>query len=346
MGQSLTDKLMNKISDSWKIRELFSNLLYTEKASHSVNGHGLEFKPSPYGQNEVSRNTDRPALFLTSQFRTGSTFLWQLMNAIDQATCYYEPLNARVWVEEAGERNRVDPTHKGVKDYAEHYLGLTHLASYHSRDWSYKNLWMDEFSADWGMKNYIDGLIEATDGFPVLQFNRVDFRLKWLRQQFPKAKIVHLIRSPRDQWISSLYGQDIDHETTIGEFAPFDKFYLLPQVKDLREVFPVLNISESEPAYCLFYLLWRLSCLHGTQHADLTIQYENLIEDVGPSIETIMSLIDRGDLRYDKRMAESLIAKPSTEKWKKFASPQWFDQKESAIEKILSSYLGSEIKDF
>ena len=34
----------------------------------------------------------------------------------------------------------------------------------------------------------------------LLKDNRFQFRLGWLRAQFPSAKVVHIYRRPEDQW--------------------------------------------------------------------------------------------------------------------------------------------------
>ena len=61
---------------------------------------------------------------------------------------------------------------------------------------------MDERSHDQRLFHYIDQLIRRAAGRPVLQFNRVDLRLPWLRAHFSDATIVHLYRHPREQWMS------------------------------------------------------------------------------------------------------------------------------------------------
>ena len=47
------------------------------------------------------------------------------------------------------------------------------------------------------MKQYVQLLIEKASARPVLQFNRVDFRLPWFRHHFPHATIVHFYRHPK-----------------------------------------------------------------------------------------------------------------------------------------------------
>ena len=362
---AMNDRLVQFLARSWKVRELYSRLAQTQAHSHIRRNPGLTFSPSPYAAERADDTNEsksplytahgafsRPALFLTSRFRTGSTFLWQLMNAIDGVTCYYEPLNARVWVKEAEEPRaasgagaRVDPSHKGVQNYAAQYAGLSHLAAHHSAEWSTHNLWMDAQSFDWPMRRYLAGLIDAVPGYPVLQFNRVDFRLRWLRCQFPAAKIVHLIRNPRAQWHSSLFGQKLAHDITVADFDPFDRFYLGHWTRDLAGVFPILNAPPDLPAYGLFYLLWRLSDLHGRAEADLTIRYEDLLGDITSTLDEILALMNsapagpQSALSYDADTMRAMIAPPEREKWKDIASEDWFTAIETEMDDALRALL-------
>ena len=340
----MADRILNILARSWKLRRLYTMLSQAHTRSVLQPAANIAYAPSPYKTQEDKGADARPALFITSRFRTGSTFLWQLMNAVDGATCYYEPLNERVWVDEADEKasppkRAVDPTHKGVSDYAAQYAGLSSLSIYHTPDWTSRQLWMDEQSHDWAMRDYLTGLIAGTDKYPVLQFNRVDFRLRWLRRHFPAAKILHLIRTPRAQWMSTLHGQNVPREATVADFKPYDNFYLLDWAEDLSGVFPILRTPETMPAYGLFYLIWRLSFLHGSQEADLTIRYEDLIADVTGQMEKILSLTGRHDLSFYPEGLEAMIVPASDEKWKAFASDEWFTAIEAFADKALKSYL-------
>ena len=92
------------------------------------------------------------------------------------------------------------------------------------------------------MERYIEILVEAAKGRPVLQFNRADLRLPWLKARFPGARILHIFRHPRDQWCSSLMDiRRFPKEMKLCDFAPFDRFYLLSWGRDLRRYFPFLD---------------------------------------------------------------------------------------------------------
>jgi hypothetical protein len=162
---------------------------------------------APYlelGTPSVRRQLAAPPVFITARFRSGSTLLWNIFRNVERCTAYYEPLNERRWFDPAARGNRVDATHVGVSDYWREYEGLSNLATLYQAHWIERHLFMGPQFWDPNLFKYIRTLIDAAPHQAVLQFNRVDFRLPWLRRTFPEARVVHLYRHPRDQWCSSL----------------------------------------------------------------------------------------------------------------------------------------------
>lgn len=157
----------------------------------------LENFESPYGPAELapppSASYERAApIFITARFRTGSTLLWNLFRNMSGVTAYYEPFNERRWFDPRSRGARVDATHLGVGDYWAEYQGLPELANHYSEEWTRRHLFMPRNAWNPGMQRYIETLIGRASGRAVLQFNRVDLRLPWLRARFPQAKILHL----------------------------------------------------------------------------------------------------------------------------------------------------------
>ncbi|MEP0496173.1 MAG: sulfotransferase, partial [Paraglaciecola sp.] len=157
---------------------------------------------SPYCQHSSDQlkspsNRD-DIVFITSRFRSGSTLLWNLFRQTPGCTSYYEPFNERQWFNPALRGNTVDSSHRGVADYSAEYNGLNELTQFYNEDWIRKQLLMTEDSWNPGMKSYIESIVSSAKGRPILQFNRIDFRLPWLKKHFPNAKIIHLHRHPRD----------------------------------------------------------------------------------------------------------------------------------------------------
>src|SRR5262249_51397356 len=150
-------------------------------------------------------------------------------------TAYYEPLNERRWFDPRARGDRTDPSHRKVSDYWREYDGLEVLGRFYKESWISRDLLMDEGFYDEELRSYVDTLIDRAPGRPVLQFNRIDFRLPWFRRHYPRAKLVHIYRHPRDQWCSSLMGDGdrVGRDATMADFAPHDRFYLRMWAADL-----------------------------------------------------------------------------------------------------------------
>ena len=201
---------------------------------------------------QVSPVSARDVVIISSRFRSGSTLLWNIMRAQSDVTAYYEPFNERRWFDSVARGSRVDSTHLNVDDYWREYDGLSELGEHYREEWIDHDLYMDENFWDGAMKRYIEILIERSSGLPVLQFNRVDFRLQWLRRNFPGAKLIHLYRHPRDQWCSMLMDIGCYPRDSIESFEQHDKFYLLSWATDLKYHFPFLADPGLHP-YQLHY---------------------------------------------------------------------------------------------
>lgn len=157
------------------------------------------------GSQPVSRKEQgEGCIFLTARFRSGSTLLWNVLRHVEGMWAYYEPFNRRPWLEPDRAKER-DPSHLHVSGgYWDEYQGLEDLRQHYREDWTRYRLYMDASAWDEDMLTYLRSLIARAQGRPFLQFNRLDFRLPWVKHWFPFARIVHLCRHPRDQWLSTL----------------------------------------------------------------------------------------------------------------------------------------------
>jgi hypothetical protein len=279
----------------------------------------------------------RGAIFITARFRSGSTLLWNLFRNVKGFTAYYEPLNERQWFDPAIRGNRLDATHRGVTDYWREYEGLEILGNYYREHWISQNLLMNADFWEPDLKRYVDLLIERAAGRPVLQFNRIDFRLPWFRQHFSQARIVHLFRHPRDQWCSSLL--DLGRFPANGrmaEFAAHDGFYLLMWARNLNYHFPFLDEKSVRHPYQLFYYLWKLSYIYGRAFADCSLAYEDLVAAPRDQLAALFSALDVRDYNLDRLV--NLVDQPSLGRWKEYASDSWFRDHESACEAVLAEF--------
>jgi len=292
--------------------------------------------PADYALGTPNEATAVAPIFVTARFRSGSTLVWNLFRQLHGCTAYYEPLNERRWFLPSSEGKRTDATHLGVRDYGTEYRGMNDLDGLFHRDWTFRNLYMDETSVDWHLYQYIDQLIRRAPALPVLQFNRVDFRLRWLRAWFPRARILHLYRNPRDQWVSTLRGNsNIDTRSRLADFEAADRFYLLPWWDNLRGVFPCLDIDPDWHPYCAHYLLWRLSWLHGREHAEVSVAYETLVENFADTFGAIAAKLELPVI--DSAALAGVIQGDHSPRWPRFADAEWFSEQEARCETLLAA---------
>jgi Sulfotransferase family len=306
---------------------------------------GYEFieKP-PYveleqsGANEICK-VQKQVVFITGRFRSGSTLLWNVFRHVEGCTAYYEPFNERRWFDAAARGPLVDTSHRGVSDYWREYEGLKILGQFYDEDWTRRDLLMDERSWNPQMKRFLVLLVEQAAGRPVLKFNRLDFRLPWVRRYFPSAKIVHIYRHPRDQWCSTFLRKSPFPPTAgMGGYDQHDEFYLLTWARDLRLHFPFLDEREVEHPYQIFYYLWKLSYLFGKMFSDISVRFEDLIADPSRELAILFGAIDMAPSNM-KQLCD-LCEKPRVGRWSEYANNEWFVHHELRCESVLAEFLG------
>jgi hypothetical protein len=336
-------RLLRKISSTDEAREIWSSTLKGQLAWQprlSI-GNGVVMS-SPYEDLGMSDYATRTAqrsdiIFITSRFRSGSTLLWNLFRNMPDVTAYYEPFNERRWFDPRMRGDRVDPTHAKVDEYWREYEKLEILGEYYCDEWIERNLYMD--ASFWApkMKRYVELMIEKAPGRPVLQFNRIDFRLPWFRRNFPHAIILYLYRHPRDQWCSTLVEPHcVSRNESMKEFAIHDRFYLRMWGRDLKYHFPFLHESFIGHPYQLFYYIWKLSYLFGRTFADYSIAFENILADPDEQLKRLLQA--SRVQRFDINRLKSLIERPKVGKWKNYADEKWFRRHESICETTLDDF--------
>lgn len=337
-------KLVDYLASSHYARETLWQTgrdMFVQARPGSVERIALASMPSQYRQTTPQRevrSADTQPIFITARFRSGSTFLWQLFRNIDGITCNYEPLNEAEWMAKDSDATQVDATHLGVDDYRLEYAGLEDLAEHFDPAWAFQQLYMDETHHNPKLEYYISQLINRTPGRTVLQFNRVDFRLPWLRAHFPQARILHLYRHPREQWMSIIgKGAAVRPDDRIkpGQIDSLDGFYTLEWARDLRHVFPFLE-PAGRHLYELHYLLWRLSYSLGRAYGDVSISYEDLIGNFEQVAGEMFHAV--GIQHADIDQLAKLNHGTQKTRWPDYASDSWFNDMEAQCDHALEAF--------
>lgn len=276
---------------------------------------------------------EKSPIFITARFRSGSTFLWNLFRSLPGVTAYYEPLNENRWFLKEGAGGQVDSTHLGVSDYRREYKGIADLDGMFRDSWAFRELYMDQMHYDPALYRYLVLLIEHAEGRPVLQFNRADFRLPWLKANFPRAQIIHLYRNPRETWMS-LLGKGGTQVPLKGEWRPDhyqDLFYTFEWASDLKRVFPFLDPEPDRHPYAIHYHLWRLSYSFGVHYADCTLGYEDLVEDFAGQLPRLLDQVGirEVDIERLQRMNKGRVRN----RWQDYAEADWFEEIERNCER-------------
>ncbi|GAB5415416.1 MAG: hypothetical protein Cons2KO_30190 [Congregibacter sp.] len=255
-------------------------------------------------------------------------------------TAYYEPFNERKWFDPQHRGNHVDDTHRGVSDYWREYEGLQAVDELYRESWISESLYMDVRSHDPSMRSYLQKLIDSAEGTAVLQFNRVDFRLGWLRRHFPNVPIIHLYRHPREQWLSFLKDKKLMNAQSV-ERSYRDAFYLDVWCRDLARVFPFLSIEETPHTYRRFYYLWKLSWLFGQRYASASLSFEDLITAPMETLQAVLADIGWTS-PVDPRVLTAEISAPELRRWPTYADDSWFREHEEMCESVLQGWLPRE----
>jgi len=284
-------------------------------------------------------STGTHPVFVTARFRSGSTYLWNMFHLLGRYTAYYEPLHERRWFDPAARAIPADETHIETAPYHTNYEGLESLAELYDERWTSRRLYMDARATDRRLEAYIQTLIDHAVRQPVLQFNRVDYRLAWLRRYFPQARILHLYRSPREQWMSSLRGETVPADMTLADVDSMDLFYLKRWWRSLRYVFPGLQACRKEHPYRAFYFLWRWSYLMGLQGADVPIAYEDLAQAPQRVMREALAALALPTDGLDWERIEGMTRYRVDPRWPTFASAEWFEEIEGACDQIVEHAL-------
>ena len=272
------------------------------------------------------------ALFITGRFRSGTTLLWNIFRNIESCCAYYEPCHDLL-LSHIRHHSPLTVGHIGVQSYWDEYLPiLDKLKEFHRIEFGVTRLLLEENSPFEELAGYIRFLNTSIDNrLPVLQFNRMDFRLPWLKQQFPQAKIIHLFRNPRDQWFSMV--RELPQDCWSNPLLNTD-YELMTWSCALGFVFPFLFSSQIKTSYHRHYLLWKLSKQMGVRLSDISIDFDR--EVLARPAETIDRILATAEIEdADIASLKALIASPKTGAYKTYRERSWFESAEIECDAIL-----------
>jgi len=272
--------------------------------------------------------------FLCGRFRSGSTFLWNIYRQVPEVTAYYEPLHEQLlqYI-----RTGVTPQakHFFVDEYFREFLSLEELKQIHYPDFGVTRLYLESQDSFPRLKIYLEYLIlhGGIGKKVIIKENRLDLRIRWLRQNFPSARVLYLFRSPRDEWISMTTDCPFD----VGNDIESNPYLITTWARDLSWNFPFLASQNIHHLYQRHYFLWKLSYLMGIRQADFSIRYEDILATPDKKIADLLRFAGLDvDTNLDKCL--SLVVQRPTDVWKKYASGAWFDELEQECEHILDAY--------
>jgi len=301
-------------------------------------------------------DTEKACIFITARYRTGSSYLYSLFSSLKNTVAFLEPLHPNLldiidkdknW----HETHKLIASHTFKSKYFNEYksLDVSCLSSLYKDYFSYRKILASASDGYDELKDYLGFILASVpEKLKVLQFNRVDYRLGWLKFNFPQALIVNLRRNPRDIYASyvnsHLKRKGIGVQQKKIEFNPDDNIgylYHLDEYINVLDRYSIIPINSIEKLndYEKVYLLNKLSNLWADNFADLVIEYENLIDNPVSILRMIVSQIKGFKLNFATEIIEA--RKDRVNVWQNYHAEAWFQACESKCDRILEQRLSS-----
>ena len=255
-----------------------------------------------------------------------------MFRQVPNVLAFYEPLHEQLPVL-IKNHVPIQSRHFFVDDYFREYPPVEELEQYHAPEFGVCRLHLEANNEYPDLKKYIEYLIGTvpSEKMPVLQFNRIDFRLAWIRANFPDALILHLYRGSRDQWISTIE----HHRQVVEKDLDADPYLITTWSKDLCRQFPFLASNYIKHLYQRHYYLWKLSYSVGSRLSDLSLAYEDIMKSPEQKVAEILALSELS--RAHVRRCVSVVEKRPISQWRAYRDAQWFEQMEYECERTLDN---------
>ncbi|MTJ15175.1 sulfotransferase [Anabaena sp. UHCC 0187] len=291
----------------------------------------------------------KDCIFITARYRTGSTYLYSLFSSLANTIAFYEPLNYHVldWLEKDDlehQKTQLWLSHNLQDGYFYEYKSLERevLTKYFKRKFGIERMVLSATEDHSELKDYLNFLLSTyPQKLKVLQFNRIDFRLAWIKANFPGALIVNLRRNPRDIYASfvGLYLRSGNGDRTNlndGIEKVIDFVGLNEELNALSEVsVPQFSLHDLN-SYEKIYLLNQLSHQWSDQFADLVLEYEALIQDPVGELSKIISHIPKFELKFSGEMPKP--RKDRINVWQEYHPEIWFQECEVKCNSLLEKH--------
>jgi len=232
------------------------------------------------------------SIIVSSRFRTGSTLLFQLLSQDQRYHCYNEVLHPHIpiWMEADIEKHREMNqilAHDNVRYFSEYEnLDRQIFSELHSIDFTINDLVMTSESHSEQLERYLRYLLyDSTDKPVILNCNRVDYRLSWIKKKFPDVIIINLRRHITG--IVNSYGKVLKRAGLDSFKHLFETHLYLENIQKWSHI-NLEDLNEQE----VLYFLKLLSDEIADEYADYTFAFEDICQHPNLFKEEIRSKIN------------------------------------------------------